>query len=253
MSQNILLMTATITPPSGVPELSRVNPALRLHDYGKALEFYLPLLNRCIDKIIFVENSNSDIHSLQAIVDRYGHNQEVEFIVFYGLDHPPQYGRAYGEFKLIDYAMENSTIIKNCYPDATVWKVTGRYIIRNIPKIIARKPTNFDVYCNFRTVPKPWADMFLMGWSLDGYHQFIKGIYSKLMSSYDVSPLHPEEVFIHLLSDHAGKINLKRRINPAPVIDGIRGSDSQNYLAGKNRLKTYARLAGRILLPWLWI
>lgn len=253
MLQNILLMTATITPPLGVPELSRVNPALRLKDYEKALEFYLPLLNLCIDKIIFAENSNSNISSLQAIVDRYGLTQKVEFIVFYGLDYPPEYARAYGEFKLIDYAMANSQIIKNCSNRTIVWKVTGRYMIKNIPRIISRKPKDFDIYCNFRTVPKPWADMFLMAWSFHGYQSCLKGIYPKLRFSNDVSSLHPEEVFIHLLDQCASQVKLRQRINPAPVIDGIRGSDSQNYLAGKNRLKTYARLAGRILLPWLWI
>ena len=108
---NILLLTATITPPAGVPLLHRANPQDRLQDYERALNFYLPLLNRCIDSIVFAENSNSDISTLQNMVARSGFTERVEFLVFDGLDHPSIYGRAYGEFKLNDYVMNNSQII----------------------------------------------------------------------------------------------------------------------------------------------
>jgi hypothetical protein len=110
---NILLMTATITPPDHVPFLQRIDPHVRLQDYEKALKFYLSLMNRCIDSIIFAENSNSDVSVLQAIVDQAGVNEQVEFIVFDGLDYPPSYSRAYGEFKLIDYVMNNSQLINS--------------------------------------------------------------------------------------------------------------------------------------------
>ena len=109
---NILLLTATITPPAGVPLLHRANPHDRLQDYERALKFYLQLLNRSIDSIVFAENSNSDVSTLQNMVAQSGFTERVEFIVFDGLDHPPIYGRAYGEFKLNDYGQEHSQILQ---------------------------------------------------------------------------------------------------------------------------------------------
>jgi len=251
---NILVMTATITPPASVPFLARNDPRLRLKDYEESLKFYLPLINQCISTIVFAENSNSDISSLQDLVDRAGFNKQVEFLVFEGLDYPPSYGRAYGEFKLIDYAMEHSQIIKNQDQEAIIWKVTGRYIVKNLCQIIARKPSNFDIYCNFRKVPKPWADMFLLAWTLEGYQDCLYNIYPQLASSYDTCTLHPEEIFIDLLEQRAAKnINIVKRLNPNPMISGIRGSDNQNYLEGRNLLKFYLRSIGQKLFPSLWI
>ena len=64
---NILIMTATITPKADVRSLGRKDPALRRKDYEDALWFYGKLVGQCIDRIVFVENSESDLSSLEAI------------------------------------------------------------------------------------------------------------------------------------------------------------------------------------------
>jgi hypothetical protein len=96
-------------------------------------------------------------------------------------------------------------IIKNQIKRQSSGKVTGRYIVKNLCQIIARKPSNFDIYCNFRKVPKPWADMFLLAWTLEGYQDCLHNIYPQLASSYDTCTLHPEEIFIDLLEQRAAK------------------------------------------------
>lgn len=250
---NILLITATITPPDGVPFLARTDPADRLKDYQKSLKFYISFLNRGIDFILFAENSNSDIGSLRQIVEQAGYQEQVEFLSFSGLDHPPSYGRAYGEFKLIDYAMAHAEIISRSTTEKVIWKVTGRYSIKNIDRIIARRPSKCDIYCNFRKIPKPWADMYLMAWTIQGYQACLQSIYPKLMSSYEVCDLHPEEVFIHLLEYSAKGTRLVKRISPYPLIEGVKGSDNQNYIEGRNLVKFRLRSWGQKLLPWLWI
>lgn len=249
---NILIMTATITPPAGVPFLKRTDPADRLQDYQNSLKFYLTHLDRGICAIVFVENSNSDLSSLQEIVQLQGVAEKVEFISFNGLDHPPEYGRAYGEFKLLDYAMEQSQTIRHKSKEAIVWKVTGRYLIRNLDKILTHRPKDSDIYCNIRKIPKPWTDMFLLGWSQTGYESLLKGIYLKLKTDYDIALTHPEEMFIQLLNAET-TLKITKRFNEAPQIDGVRGSDNQGYLAGSNRVKFYLRYLGQKMLPWLWI
>ena len=250
---NILIMTATISPPADVPYLTRTNPEIRLKDYEKALEFYSSLVNRRIDYIVFAENSNSDVSALQKTVQKQGVQDRTEFLVFDGLDYPAAYGRAYSEFKLIDYTMSHSKIIQTHGSGAVIWKVIGRYLIRNLSNIISNQPSNFDLYCNFRRVPKPWADMYLLAWSSKGHQRFLRDIYLKLTTDYDNSPTNPEELFINLLDQKTQEIKLIRRINPAPIVDGVKGVDNKGYLEGRNLLKSRLRGLGRKLLPWLWI
>src|ERR1700691_3034022 len=112
---NILLMTATITPPPGAILLSRANPKDRLNDYIAALQFYSGLSSKLFSAIVFVENSESDLTALRKIAETS--SLPIEFLSFNGLSYPPQWGRAYGEFHLFDYAMDNSTTLKTMGAD----------------------------------------------------------------------------------------------------------------------------------------
>lgn len=249
---NVMLLTATVTPPAGVPLLVITDPKTRLQDYEKALQFYLKFINNGIDAIVFAENSNSDISTLQSIVNESGLQKSVEFLVFDGLDYPLSYGRAYGEFKLVDYAMTHSQIISNHQDNLLVWKITGRYIIRNIAKIIAHKPSNIDIYVNSRRFPKPWADMYLLVWTLKAYENFFGKILNDMIAEPSLQ-FHPEQAFIKLLEKPQGDLKVRKRFNVTPLIDGARGSDNQNYSEGRNLRKYYIRSIANKLLPWLWI
>ena len=55
-----LILTATINP-GNMPDLIRKDIIMRLDDYKKSFEFWLN--NSNIKKIIFIENSNSDLSS----------------------------------------------------------------------------------------------------------------------------------------------------------------------------------------------
>ncbi|NEP57121.1 MAG: hypothetical protein F6K31_08870 [Symploca sp. SIO2G7] len=254
-NQNILLMTATITPPTGISNLKRTDPKIRIQDYEKALKFYLSLVDKGCDKIIFAENSNSDIASLRHIVQQSGKADRVEFIVFNGLDYPPHYNRGYGEFKLLDYAMENSQFIQSRDIKTIVWKVTGRYIVRNLSQIIASQPANFDIYCNFRNFPRRWTDTFLMAWTPDGYQACLKNVYHKLKEVNTPGvPSHAsaEELLRDWLDQQPKGIKFVRRLRTVPQIDGVRGLDNKGY-SSDNLWKFYVRVAIQKLLPWLWI
>jgi hypothetical protein len=249
---NVLLLTATITPPSGVPLLERTDPQLRLQDYEKALQFYLQFVNKGIDAIIFAENSNSDVSSLRSIVEQLGLADAVEFLVFDGLDYPISYGRAYGEFSLINYTMRNSQTIAVHKENLLVWKITGRYLIRNLAQIIAYKPSNTDLYVNSRKFPIPWADMYLLVWTLKAYKDFLSLILDDMIAEPTLQ-VHPEQVFINLIEQYSGDLKMQRRFNVTPLIDGARGSDNQNYSQGRSLRKYYIRSFANKLLPWLWI
>ncbi|PZV18481.1 MAG: hypothetical protein DCF22_01810 [Leptolyngbya sp.] len=252
-TKNVLLLTATITPKSGVPNLKRTDPALRLKDYEQAFKFYLSKLNQCCDAIVFAENSNSEISSLEKLVKERNLSDQVEFIVFNGLDYPPHYDRAYGEFKLIDYAMENSAIIARQPENTIVWKITGRYIVENIDKLINRQPNNFGIYCNFRNFPKHWVDTFLIAWTPKAYQTCLQNIYQKLrLNEPDVPTNSGAEELLRKWFDQQSNIKFVRRFKVTPLIEGFRGADNRGYTTN-DLWKFRVRSSINTLFPWLWI
>lgn len=255
-SRNFLMLTATITPKSGVPNLKRVNPEERLQDYKSALEFYLPLINKSCDGIIFVENSNSDVSLLKNLVADHGLTKKVEFIVFAGLDYPAHFDRGYGEFKLLDYGMANSQLVKASQGRTVVWKITGRYIVRNLGTIIARQPSNFDVYCNCRNQPKHWVDTYFMAWTPEAYETCFRDVYHRLKTNVPGIPtgIAAEELLRSWLDQRFIKqtIQFKYRFRITPALEGVRGADNQGYStdnAWKFRMRSLLNKA----MPWLWV
>jgi hypothetical protein len=249
MQRNVLLLTATITPLAGIPALARTDPKLRLQDYQKALVFYSPLIGTCFDAIVFAENSGSDLSALASSIKDPGAHA-VEFISFYGLDFPPSHGRGYGEFRLVDFAIEHSKIIGE---NDIIWKVTGRYIIENIHKIVRSRPNGADLYCHMRNHPYRLCELYLLSWNSRAYNRVIKGIYPKLRS--DIVPGKfsiDETLFRKEIDQAADRISVVPRFRDIPVISGVRGHDNRDY-SKRWSMKNLARKVSHRLLPSLWI
>ena len=56
----------------------------------------------------------------------------IEIISINGMDQHPSFGKGYFEFKLVDYVMKHSLIVKEAHADAKIWKISGRYKVLNI-------------------------------------------------------------------------------------------------------------------------
>jgi hypothetical protein len=236
---NTLVLSATITPPPGVPDLQRTDPQQRIGDYARALDFYCRLPETFIRRIVFIENSATDLTPLREVVSKANASGRVEFVSFDGLDHPPQYGRGYGEFKLLDYAMEHSHTLKSVSDTERLWKVTGRYRVLNLVDLIRSAPQGFALYCDMRDFPIPWVDLRVFGVTLAGYRRLLRGVYSHLRE--DVNHMPPEQylrpVIERLKTSHPIVSVFRRELR----IDGIRGMDGQNYSSGVNLLKYWVR------------
>jgi len=253
--RNILLLTATIAPKPGVPNLKRVDPTIRLQDYKVALDFYLSLIHQCCDGIVFAENSNSDISELQELVDKRGMTQQVEFISVAGLDYPPSYDRGYGEFKLIDYAMAQSSLIQHQSDIRTiVWKGTGRYIIKNLTQMIQSQPSSFDIYCNCRNYPKRWVDTYLIAWTPEAYQIALKEVYHKLKLNVPGIPAKTaaEEILRGHLDLWLRDLRVVQRLKTTPNIEGARAADNKGY-STDNLWKFHLRNAASRVFPWIWV
>ena len=141
----ILLLTATIDP-RGKPFLHRSDSQLRLSDYQQSLKLWME--NKDIPKLVFCENSGYDLAELSTFCTvNNPHHKELEFISFDDNDYPKEYGKGYGEMRIIEHVLANSRFIE---PNTLIIKVTGRLFSAGIENIIRRIKSNppADIYCN---------------------------------------------------------------------------------------------------------
>jgi len=236
MGQNIVLLTATITPRSAQPGLRLQDPAQRLQDYRDAFAFYAAQLAAgTIDAIVFAENSG---HSLAPLREAYT-DPRIEWLVCDDLDYPSHYHRGYGEFRLIDRAMAQSRIIAAAGDDAVIWKITGRYVIENLRSVIRYAPRRFALYCK---LDEKWVEMSIMAWTKRGHARLLK-------DSADAfgTPMAPELILApRLMATQLPDCPIVGRFTWPPLIVGRRGTDGTPFTSWRTRLKFNALLLPRL-------
>jgi hypothetical protein len=246
-------MTATITAPPGALNLVRTDPKQRQADYLKAFRFYLGVPTKVLGTLIFVDNSDSDLTQFREIATREAAGKRVEIIGFYGLDYPPEYGRGYGEFKLIDRTLQDSRHFQALGPDDHFWKVTGRLMVLNFSHLVSSEPDALDFYGDFKTFRAHWLDTRLFAVSLGGYRRLLLGMYEELS---EVKLGGPAEICLlrHLLHQRAnGSALIVPRFTVQPVIAGFSGATNADYLSTMGRLRTATKAAMRRLAPHVWL
>ena len=256
-----LLLTATITPPStGVPGLVRVEPELRLQDYLKAFEFYLKQPSDVISRIVFADNSASDVSKVQELADRLGHGKEVFVTSHQGLDYDPALGRGYGEMRLLDTLINDYEPVAKLPPDSKIWKGTGRYMLMNIKASVLAAPRSYDLYCDLKNKPHHRFDMRFFSFTPEGYRRIFLGLYHKMRES-ELTPDGPRFVALpevqmrewvdpYLAANDPAVIP---RFRVEPWVDGVRAWDNVAYDKGKGMLKYAIRAGTRKLAPKVWI
>lgn len=250
-AHDIVLLTATVVPPPDARNLARRDPQLRLQDYLQAFDFYLTLLRAgSMQGLVLCENSGYDLAPFAARARAAGLASQVELIGHHGLDHPAIWGRGYGEFKLVDHAMRHSALIQAQGPAVRVWKVTGRYRVPNLARLIATQPAQADLYCHCRNWPLRWTDLYLLRWNRRAYQALLQGAYHRLRQ--DESRTSAEQHFRALIDAprHDG-LRIVRRFAVVPQIEGVRGFDNRPYQAMVHKL--LARRVAQRVAPWLWI
>jgi hypothetical protein len=191
-----ILLTACIKP-NGTPEVARPDFIDRENDYVEAFEYYIQLNL----PIVFVENSNTVSKRITHLAK--GHSS-FEYHTFSTVESFK--GKGHGEKEILDYAMEHSKLI-----DESDWivKISGRYRILNILKLIKEAATNDgEVYINWgRNLGM--ADTKLMFFKKSFYVQYFKPYLEKYLSEKD--RVHFETVFarsVHQFIADGGKHHL---------------------------------------------
>ena len=248
--ENVLLMTATIAPRENTFLLSRHDPEQRKQDYIESLSFYLSVLERgVVSRIIFAENSPAELSDLQDLVRNRGLSDKVDFIKL-GEGPEGQLSRFVLELDLLSKAMSNDVADRN--PDDTLfWKITGRYIIRNISEIIRTAP-NVDFYANSRDYPTKWTDFYLAAFTKNAFRK----IFLDRISDYNTLRS-GEEILREFIEENktagVNAIKVQERMKYVPRLSGIRGHDSGKYGGLRDSAKYYARVVMNRLVPSLWL
>jgi len=147
----ILLLTATIDPKDQI-FLKRKNPIVRENDYLITLQKWL---KKGSFPIVFCENSGYSLNKINNLLETH-HNLKTEVLQLNRKRYPNNLGKGYGELLIMKHAIFNSKIIKD---SDYVIKITGRYFINNIEKIIEplTKKQNIFVLADLKK-NLTWAD-----------------------------------------------------------------------------------------------
>lgn len=255
-------MTATITPPPHAPGLKRNDPKVRMNDYLEAFKFYLGLPESAVDRVVLLENSDTDLTPFHDIATKHKGAKRVELIGFQGNDHDPNLGKGYGEFKMLDIGIARSHLLREPTP---MWKVTGRLRIRNLARLIQTAPQGYQVYCDLRYVPifadrisgNRWMDLRVASWTSAGYDRYLRGKYPDLRNhERPTGNIGPEDfLYAHMrgamatLPDHG----IVPRFRVQPIMDGFGGNHNLSYQSRNYKAKELLRAASRRLTPWLWL
>jgi hypothetical protein len=247
-----LIMSATLVPPPAA--VARAEPADRLNDYLEALRFYLELPSTVIDRILFVDNSDSDITPLIGLAKHLNHDKEVELVSFAGNDHPYQLGKAYGEFKLMDYGLANTALFA---PDDLVWKTTGRLRFLNLPEVSRRcRRLSFDVLCDLHNVPwvgsRRWRhyqhmELRVFAFRVRAYDALMRGLWRTHETGFD------GETMYHLMREAHRGYRVIPRFPVQPQLQGISGRHQRDYRSTSQRSRDAVRSLVRRVAPWLWL
>lgn len=127
-----LLITGCIAPTVDQKWLVIADENIRLNQYVDSIAFYIK--SSFFKKIVFCDNSGykyEDAVKLIRLANEMG--KAFEWISFKG-DYSlvRKYGKGAGEDEIVDFALNNSTLLKNAKSFA---KTTGRLKIRNINKV----------------------------------------------------------------------------------------------------------------------
>jgi hypothetical protein len=245
-----LLLTATITPDERVPLLKARDPQQRLQEYLAALDFYLGLPTAAIGPIVFAENSQSDLSAVSALAERRGAAGRFEALHVPG--GPPELGRGVGEARLVRDAIELSPTLQAVTATQQIWKVTGRYTVRNLAKL-ARTAPDCDLYINLRRRPTSWCDTWAYAFTREGYARCLAGATEAIAATAGTGEK-GERTMARLVEEllRSGA-DVRPRLRYEARIQGIRGIDLVPYDDPKQRLKYLARIVAKRVAPSLWI
>jgi hypothetical protein len=252
MQKTIVVMTATVTPASGIGNSVRMDPQLRLDEYLRAFRYYAALSDELVSGIVLLENSGCSFAAFEKAAAEAGPGKQFVFLSTRA-DYPAEKGKGYGEFFMLDQGVAHLRQL-GLPGDTRLWKVTGRLIVKNMAAVLRAAPAAFDLYADFRHLPlvgrrlggNHWLETRLLACTLDGYERYLRGHYG---DGYVIEQAFHDRLYPLARSD--------RRIVPRFRLDvrfdGFSGYSNKSYSSPEYRLKGAIRSFTRTVMPFLWL
>lgn len=247
----LLVMTATIRPPANAPRLNWVNVADRLEDYRRGLRHNLKVMRQGnLSGIVFVDNSGYGTSEMAEIVKAEGGDliDRVELISYDQGAGSPNQTRFAGECKLLRHAFSTSRLIAQS--DQTyAWKVTGRYVVRNLGLIVIADYGDSDLILHCRNYPIPFVDFGLAGFR----RSRVGDIMEAVMRIPEIERRDEAALRAEIDNGALAGLRVAKRFRQIPDFSGVRGSDQASYDGVGYRMKYMARVAANRIFPQMWI
>lgn len=223
----VLIMTACIKMEKKA-ERDVDQPHIRLAQYLKAMDFYIEYSS--LKRIVFCDNSDFEYDYKEICKKAESRNVKLEILRFKGRGELAiEKGKGYGEGEIIDYVLKNSILINDS--DILV-KVTGRYIIRNMERIL-QNCKNETIYFNLSGMGLPYINTSFYVVPNRFYKQHLKDVFY----SVDDKRHHPLEwCFFRELHKEEVVFKCFKRY---PYIIGIGGTSGQKLQ--ENIIKYYIK------------
>lgn len=257
----ILVMSAAINP-NGMPDISAESLLGREDQYIRTLQFYNKLA--CIPRILFVENSNWDLTRLKREI---GSSDKIEYLSLDGNTYPRAWGKGYGEFQLLDRAVDMLTKTKGV---GIMVKVTGRFPILNISTMIKEFSRRENLQLSVDVIDHPLYDWLHLGWSghgcrtiiyavsLDFYMRHLYGHYPEIHGC-EGGLWGAESLMRKVWGETKMLPGVYSRFKHEPLLSGFAGAVNHVWITANNydsllaRIKRLVRQLIRYVMPWLWI
>lgn len=249
----VLLLTATVNPEAYKDHLKQNLLQARTQEYTNSLISWINAIPNQVSGIVFCENSNSDLIEIIEKVKPYLDISEtpIEWLTFNGNHRVDGVHYGYSELGIIDYALENSSLLKN---SNFFIKATGRLIFKDTNKLLTRikQPIAFAADCHFYKRDKKLPVRMRTQFFISNKEFYKKHLYRKR----DEMPgqcSHIEEflmIKIWPLRNHSGVI---LRFPCECLPSGYSASMGTSYGSLVSLLKSKVRGVLRILTPHIWL
>jgi hypothetical protein len=217
-----LLIVANVDA-KGTPYNKRSDPNIRLSDTIVAINKWFK--SNYFKSIIIVENSNNILKIKNKLI--IPQNVEVEYLGYDGQSFPRQYGKGFGVYEAIRYALSNSMMLSL---ESDICVVPGRYYITNAKYILE------NLKCGFTTGMSnnlSYAFTPLLVARRDHFIKYIFPQFEQMDESQGKSYEHQLAKAVLIAISEGEKWELPIEV---PLIDGVSGTSNERYY--KSWIKT---------------
>lgn len=221
----IIFLTACVKP-NGMAYTALNDINTRKQHYIYALQWYL---ENTSNKIVFVENTNTN---LSDGFTKWVIEGRLEFLTFNGNNYGIHLGKGYGEARILQYGLKHSKFLKR--DDDVFVKISGRYLCRNITKILDKYDSINTVYANIGK--DDWGGNIADSSFVMGPVKFWKDYFLPQKENLnDSKHFH----FEHLLYEsiyHWKKSGMKHKeFWTLPQMEGVSGTSGLKFVSKKKR------------------